>query len=119
MVHHEKKELTFPDLLDYICCFIRLMEQALFALSFITYVRICLLFVGVYWYLQLLQNAQHTQLNVAAREQSSINGLDAFAFFESMKKYCNIPTLNNFNGFEGIIVTLFLYFLKCGHFLLF
>lgn len=70
--------------------------------------------VGVYWYLQLLQHDQHTQPNIAAREQSSINnGLGASsAFLDSMKKYCNIPTLNHFNGLEGNLNSLLLTSLK-------
>jgi hypothetical protein len=49
---------------------------------------------------------QHSQPNIAVRKHSSINGLGAFAFLDSMKKYCNIPTLNNFNGLEGNLILL-------------
>ena len=48
---------------------------------------------------------QHTLVNGLACE-TNLNGNDeigANVFPNSLKKYCNLPTLNNFSGFEGII----------------
>ncbi|KAK4025133.1 2-phosphoxylose phosphatase 1 isoform X1 [Daphnia magna] len=67
-----------------------------------TFWTIFVVVLGVYWYLQHLHHDSHILLpSILARGSSSISEPAATVFFNSMKKYCNLPTPDSVFGFEG------------------
>ncbi|KAI9550335.1 putative acid phosphatase-like protein 2 [Daphnia sinensis] len=67
-----------------------------------TFWTIFVVVLGAYWYLQHLHHDSTMLLpSNSAKGASSISESAASVFFNSLKKYCNLPTSDSVFGFEG------------------